>query len=45
MVLPNKYIIEGDFSMIQMPDLITKAEQYIKSIDVNQKFKLKDILG
>lgn len=45
MVLPNKYIIERDFSMIQMPDLITKAEQYIKSIDVNQKFKLKDILG
>ena len=31
--------------MIQMPDFLTKAEQYIKTIDIDRKFKLKDILG
>lgn len=31
--------------MIQMPDFLAKAEQYIKSIDIGHKFKLKDILG
>lgn len=31
--------------MIQMPDFLIKAEQYIKSIDIGRNFKLKDILG
>ena len=31
--------------MIQMPDFLTKADQYIKNISIGRKFKLKDILG
>lgn len=30
---------------MQMSDFSTKADQYIKSINIGQKFKLNDILG
>ncbi|MBD5135729.1 MAG: hypothetical protein HDT39_07190 [Lachnospiraceae bacterium] len=30
---------------MQMSDFLTKTDQYIKSIDIGQKFKLNDILG
>ena len=30
---------------MQMADFLSKADQYIKSISINKKFKLNDILG